>query len=204
VTALAVLVLLLFFILLALSLTAWAALSMSTKRRRALADSTTEPHANAGRRVPAATVKGVRTGATRVARTAAPGPQVPEAPSTQPRVRVVAGSGAGGREAKGDTVRPEQKRLIRDPAELPWLKPPGGHEPASDEPGRAKAAKADRGETDRGQRKGRSPRVVATDAEPQRENGSGQAAEQGRATVSLGSVERDAFDRFLDAERRRD
>ncbi len=167
-TALAVLVLLLFFILLALSLTVWAALSMGTKRRRALAAPDDRD-------------------------------RVAPAPTAPPAVRVLASTNTSGRETEGRVGRAEQKRTIRDPSELPWLRPPSGAEPATDKPGPATREKAERG-TGKAQR----PRVVVTDAESAREQESEQASEPGRATVSPGKVERDAFDRFLDAERRRE
>lgn len=199
-TALGVLVLLLFFILLATALTAWAALSMSTKRRRAQAVWARDAHAEERNGVlPAPAAKGAAASAARLAPKSLYRVEEPEAPSALPRVRVVAGSGVGGRDTQGKAARSGQKRVVRDPSELPWLRPPGSADPTTDEPGRGTPEKADRG-----RRKARVPRVVATDAEPQGEQGSGQAAEQGRATVSLGKVERDAFDRFLDAERRRD
>ncbi len=174
--ALAVLVLLLFFIVLALSLTVWAALTMGTRRRQALAaDRAGAGHAGAGAR--AGSGSGEAVGAT---------------------------AGTTGRAVAGATPQPgvhERGRVTpRRAADLPWLRP---------QPDAAEAApRADRSGTG-----ARRPRVVDTDEGGDREQGQRAAGHAGpdapaptpaRATVTPRKAEPDAFDRFLDAERRRD
>jgi len=95
---------------------------------------------------------------------------------------------------------------MREAAEQPWLRPQVVVERQE-----SQAPAAERG------RRNQLPRVVNTDASDQRRtradaaasaataaNAATAAQQPARATVTPRAVERDAFDRFLDAERRRD
>ena len=176
--ALAVLVLLLFFILLALSLTVWTAISLGTKRRGLVGDDGPAP-----------------------ARQPRPARAAPlAAQQTTPTTRVEGAAAADRREGRGGRKEPSVQPT-REAAEQPWLRPQVVVERQE-----AESPAAERGRQ-------RQPRVVNSDAGDQRRTNADPAAaakaataaqQPARATVTPRAVERDAFDRFLDSERRRD
>ena len=184
--ALAVLVLLLFFIVLALSLTVWAAISLGTRRRGPV--SADEP---------------ARARQPRQAREApVAAQQAAAAPKAERAAEARRDDQRAGRGGRGEPSAQRQ----RDAAEQPWLRPQvvverqEAQEPAAERARQRQPRVVNTDAGNHGRAKADAAAVVNTAAAVKTPAPAQQPA---RATVTPRAVERDAFDRFLDAEKRR-
>lgn len=193
--------LLLFFIALALSLTVWVGLSLGTKQRaaRTLASETHRVE--------------------RPARAGSPAATAPKPPALKPAAGPFSTPSHPVREGRAGR-HDAPPRPVRAATELPWLRPEDAREgdPERPRPGHREGPGGSPTDGPVGEPRVGPPRVVVTETAAPPGPGESRTGRRGgeqpptpdaepgasRATVTARQVERDAFDRFLDAERRRD